>query len=255
MSKGQKICFVSARSDWLMRKREKELVFLGTMTHCSYIILQIYIPPTGGELGERGLEGKKKRKKKAKSTSAAAATLPLNGHWLPGPIYPRCVYFCGQLEQQAIRRERVEERQRKSGTFILIAAIRLASAPVWLGFVKIFAEWIANVLGWNIFQTMTDAFLPPPPLSPPTLFCFVHCSVLPSTSVSAWPPAGHLMDPEAQIFIWWSATVGRMRRRLHVCSSHVLLTFINCVYIVYKLPWPRLSFRQSTVNKKWNNLC
>lgn len=79
MSIGQKICFVSARSDWLMRKREKELVFLGTMTHCSYIILQIYIPPTGGELGERGLEGKEK-KKKAKSTSAAAATLSLNGH-------------------------------------------------------------------------------------------------------------------------------------------------------------------------------
>lgn len=59
---------------------------------------------------------------------------------------------------------------------------------------------------------------PHPLLSPPTLFCFVHCSVLPSTSVSAWPPAGHLMDPEAQIFIWWSATVGRMRCGLHVCS-------------------------------------
>lgn len=61
-----------------MRKREKELIFLGTMTHCSYIILQIYIPPTGGELGEGGLEGKEK--KKAKSTAAATATLPLNGH-------------------------------------------------------------------------------------------------------------------------------------------------------------------------------
>lgn len=55
---------------------DAELTFLGTMTHCSCIVLQIYIPPTGGELGEAGLEAKKK--KKAKSTSAA--TLSLNGH-------------------------------------------------------------------------------------------------------------------------------------------------------------------------------
>lgn len=47
------------------------------MTHCSYIILQIYIPPTGGELGEGGLEGKGKKKRKKKRNR-------------PPPPSPRC---------------------------------------------------------------------------------------------------------------------------------------------------------------------
>lgn len=46
-------------------------------------------------------------------------------------------------------------------------------------------EYISNN-DWCIFTPHP----PTPLLSPPTLFCFVHCSVLPSTSVSAWPPAG-----------------------------------------------------------------
>lgn len=173
-------------------------------------------------------------------------TLPPNGHWLPGPIYPLCMCFSGQLEHcvgVVVFR----------GGVVLIAAICLASAAAArLSFVK--------HLESELPTSWADAFLLPPSMTDAFLKCnndwciftppFLSSSSYPTPIQSCWcimlhqPPAGRVMyqmcwcgEGQLSVFPDWSMLSG-------------VTTFgpPATVFIHYKACPLLLSFRQSIIN-------